>query len=97
MYLKNGDLSAYALSCGYLQQTRRETESGGTVIFQLSSNGSSYDIDIYYDGVTRKFIGGVITGWAQFDTLTAARKFLKRALRYETVGEAWAACLTVMA
>src|SRR5690606_1218043 len=98
----DGSLSAYALACGYVQSDTLVTEDGRRFHLRLSCNGSSYDVDLVPDEGPREWVrlpSGVkiITGWAQFDSLTAARKMYRKILRARNVGEAHAACIAVMA
>ena len=99
MNLKNGDVSAYALACGYIDVKTRTTESGKDVEIRLSNNGSSYDVDAVIPGEPREFINGIMSGWAQFDTLTEARKFqrhLAKSPNIRTVSDMFTYCLTRM-
>lgn len=95
--LKDGRVSAYGLACGYIDRDTLFTESGRTFYVDLAFNGCSYDVDAYYSGEPRDRIDGVMTGWAQFDTLTEARRFKARLMRASDVGTVHAHCLTVMA
>src|SRR5690606_27421826 len=102
MHNADGSLSAYALACGYVQSDALVTEDGRRFHLRLSYNGCTYAVDLVpavgLRGWTRLPNGvKVVTGWAQFDNLTPARKFYRKILRSRNVGEAYAACIAVMA
>lgn len=98
----DGTLTAYALACGYVQSDTLATEDGRRFHLRLSHNGCTYDIDLVPDVGAREWTrlpngGKIVTGWAQFDSLTPARKLYRKVLRARNVGEAYVACLAVMA
>ena len=103
MTLKNGDLSAYALGCGYIQRRILSTADGRAFELTLSHNGATFDVDIRIadDSVPREWIdmqdgSRILAGWAQFDQLGNARRFFARMLRATNLGDAYAACIAVM-
>lgn len=98
----DGSLSAYALACGHVQTDTLVTEDGRKFHLRLSHNGCTYDIHLVPDEGPREWVHlpdgtRIVTGWAQFDSLTSARKFYRKVLRSRWVGEAYAACIAVMA
>lgn len=98
----DGSPSAYGLACGYAQTDTLVTEDGRKFHLRLSYNGCTYDVDLVPDEGPREWVrlpNGIrlVTGWAQFDNLTPARKFYRKMLRARNVGEAYAACIAVMA
>lgn len=101
--LVDGSISAYGLACGYIDVKTRELESGRTAEIRLSYNGNSYDVDAALPGEYRERIelsdgSQIISGWAQFDKLSDARKFQRRLMspHVTSLGVAYAHCLTVM-
>ena len=99
---KDGSLTHYALACGYVQSETMVTEDGREFDLRLSYNGCTYDVDIVPVEGPRDWTllpNGVklVSGWAQFDSLTAARRMYRKILRTRNVGEAYAACLAAMA
>ena len=97
----NGDLSMYALNCGYIQKTLTgpEVNAGNELPFgsdepimlpryevALSGSGASWDVK-----VSDHRLSYGLAAWEQFDTLTSARKAYRRAVAYysrEDVGTA---------
>lgn len=81
-HTKRGDVSAYGLAIGLVESKERATESGRIWRFSLAWNGASYDVNAFDTDSPREYIettfGKVLAGWAQFDTLTDARKFYRR-------------------
>ena len=86
----NGDLTMYALSCGYIQKelVGPEVNAGNELPFgssepiilpryevTLSGNGASWDVK-----VSDHRLSYGLAAWEQFDTLTSARKAYRRAL-----------------
>lgn len=61
LYCYNGDLSAYGLSCGYVQSARTENTKK-----ELYKEGNVYHV--------RKFEFGMRTVWEGFERLKEARK-----------------------
>lgn len=94
--LKDGRVSQYGLACGYIDRDARLCESGREFIIDLSCNGATYDVDAYFDGETRQRYQGVVEGWAQFDTLTEARKFKSRIMRMRNTASVIVACMSAM-
>lgn len=75
---RNGTLTAYALSLGYIDRWERETDTGEVWHIDLSRNtGGTYDVNFYKPGTVRGFTRGIPNGWAQFDRLTDARKLVE--------------------
>lgn len=85
----NGELTMYALSCGYVQ-----TENTGPVVksaknfsgdipdgprytIALSGNGASWDVR-----VSDERLPSGLAAWEQFDRLTTARQAFRRAVRH---------------
>jgi len=66
---KRGNLSAYALSCGYVERIE-----DGCIVIQLS-----HEHGIYH--VKKKVIEGKWQEWQSFDTLAQARKALSKIKR----------------
>lgn len=89
-YNKDGTLTHYAMGCGYIQ-----TESIKESQLRLSYNGCTFDVKVWHDHELPHFAenpyrgGRTKTGWAQFDTLTEARRawraFRKRLKQGETL------------
>ena len=75
----NGELTMYALNCGYIQ-----TESTGRYTIALSGNGASWDVK-----VSDERLPFGLAAWEQFDRLTAARQAFRRAVRHYSRHE-WA-------
>lgn len=103
--LANGDVSAYGLACGYLDEKRRQLQNGDSVVITLSFNGCTYDVDVTPPGnaprewITTSSGRHIISGWAQFDRLGDARKFQRRlakAPHIRTTGDMFAHCLVEM-
>ena len=63
-YCKNGDLTDYALSCGYIQK-----KEIGNKIVKLFKEHTTYHITVIETGIKSK--------WLSFDKLTEARKEYK--------------------
>lgn len=68
----NGELTMYALNCGYVQ-----TESTGRYTIALSGNGASWDVR-----VSDERLPFGLAAWEQFDRLTVARKAFRRAVKH---------------
>ena len=97
-YTANGQLTAYAFRCGYVDRMTRMAASG-LVSFEISHNGTTYDVDIIPANGFREWRTlpngtKVIEGWAQFSTLKEAREFRKRAYNTDSLGMAYANCFT---
>lgn len=99
---KDGSLNAYALACGYVDTViTREIDNGATAYVRLSHNGASYDVrvsrsDEYMDMIELPSGSRIRAGWAQFDTLSEARKFIRKLRGHRGVTEWTAACIAVM-
>lgn len=65
IYTKRGNLSAYGLSCGYIERIE-----DGCIVVQLS-----HEHGIYH--VKKKVIEGKWSTWQSYDTLTEARQVYK--------------------
>lgn len=100
---KDGSLNAYALACGYIDTViTRKLDNGATAYVKLSYNGASYDVrvsrsDEYMEMIELNDGRRILAGWAQFDTLTEARKFIRKLRGHRGVTEWIAACIAVMA
>ena len=68
----NGELTMYALNCGYVQ-----TESTGRYTIALSGNSASWDVK-----VSDERLPFGLAAWEQFDRLTTARQAFRRAVKY---------------
>ena len=72
---KNGDLTHYALACGYLQQFKHSKNECELVLTLWHEGGPCFHVRLNsYDsieGSTRHF-------WQVFDDLTGARKYWHR-------------------
>ncbi len=73
--LANGETSAYALTCGYVERTTVTRPDGGETwleLWQPSPGNRQYDVRRHdFDGDGRRY-------WEAFDTLTEARRFYRR-------------------
>lgn len=73
---KSGELSQYALSCGYLQVSVPDGKEPRTYITQgvalFREGGSCYHVRAYVDGAKE---------WESFDFLSDARKFYTKLTR----------------
>ena len=77
-----GDVSAYGLAIGLVQETIRHTTEGREYRITLRSNGCTYDVNAgYTDEIPGWIIGNnrvkLLAGWAQFDRLGDARQFFR--------------------
>lgn len=99
----DGSLNAYALACGYIDTVAtREIDNGATAYAKLSYNGATYDVhvtrsDEYMSMIELNDGRRILAGWAQFDTLTEARKFIRKLRASKGFTEWIAACIAVMA
>lgn len=102
--LKNGDISAYGLACGYIDVKPHTTADNVDMEIRLSFNGATYDVDAVISGEAREFLPApsghkIMSGWAQFDTLTDARKFQRSLVstrNKQTSNEIFQRCLALM-
>ena len=100
--LKNGALSQYALSCGYIDVVRHNLLD---VEVHLSDNGCTYDVHVsgpelqarYPHFIPMPSGGRICAGWAQFDSLTEARQFQRKLARMDSVQAMVEAALEIMA
>lgn len=93
----NGDLSMYALNCGYIQKelVGPEVNAGNELPFgssepiilpryevTMSGNGASWDVK-----VRDHLLAYGLAAWEQFDMLTEARRAFRRAVSYYSRGD----------
>ena len=83
IYTQNGDLTPYALTCGYVQSATVDNANfyaTGADGVALSWNGCTYDVHVRGWSVDSLGVSSRVD-WRQFDTLTAARKFFRTSFR----------------
>lgn len=100
---KDGSLNSYALACGYIDTViTRELDNDATAYVKLSHNGATYDVHItrsdeYMEMIELNDGRRILAGWAQFDSLAEARKFIRKLSQGRGFTEWLAACIAVMA